>query len=207
MYHIISPAAFNLVPWKNGLGSTTELAINEGGTIQHFDWRVSMSKVSNNGPFSAFTGYQRHLVLLAGAGIRLHYVNGDDAEPHASCDELTTPLACASFDGGLTSSGELIAGEIVDFNIITRQAALQSQVEILSQHGQLSSPKCEWVMAYAVKGDITISGLEDENDLTNKPQNGVVIVPEKHLFQIHRPLSELQFDAQQMILMLFTRVS
>ncbi|MBB1439388.1 HutD family protein [Shewanella sp. SG41-4] len=217
MHHIISPTAFTLVPWKNGLGSTTQLAINEGGSIQHFDWRVSMSKVIANGPFSSFPGYQRHLVLLSGSGIRLHYMSETVDKPIALCDDLITPLACVSFDGGLATRGELIDSEIVDLNIITRQAVLNSHVEILSQQGQLTSRVCEWVMAYAVEGDLNISGLDvDLNDnvsnklinaIDNKTLNSIVVVPEKHLFQIYRPISELRFTAQKMILIMFTKAN
>jgi len=40
-------------PWKNGGGSTTEIAIGPtGASLEAFDWRVSMARVAFDGPFS-----------------------------------------------------------------------------------------------------------------------------------------------------------
>jgi len=58
---IISPQQFKKTPWKNGKGETTELAISEGGTLENFDWRLSIASVTEDGAFSYFTGYCRNL--------------------------------------------------------------------------------------------------------------------------------------------------
>jgi environmental stress-induced protein Ves len=68
MLTILSPETFKTIPWKNGLGHTTELAINSGGNLGKFDWRLSIASVVNDGEFSNFSGYQRHLVLIKGEG-------------------------------------------------------------------------------------------------------------------------------------------
>ena len=52
MINIIAPKQFKTVAWKNGLGETTELAINRGGTLNSFDWRLSMASVVEDGVFS-----------------------------------------------------------------------------------------------------------------------------------------------------------
>ena len=61
------------MPWKNGGGSTTEIAIAPAGASvsSGFDWRVSMADVVSDGPFSAFNGYDRQLALLSGGGMVL----------------------------------------------------------------------------------------------------------------------------------------
>ena len=76
MHIIITPEQFTLVPWKNGLGYTTELAINDGGTLEKFDWRLSIASVTADGAFSSFAGYQRNLVLIEGSGLTLDHQNG-----------------------------------------------------------------------------------------------------------------------------------
>jgi environmental stress-induced protein Ves len=73
---IINPNEFKRLPWKNGKGETIELAINEGGSLADFDWRISMASVTEDGPFSDFSGYQRHLLLLKGIGIELTHLDG-----------------------------------------------------------------------------------------------------------------------------------
>src|SRR5580704_9253002 len=60
------------MPWKNGGGETTEIAVApEGAGLDALDWRVSMARVATDGPFSAFPSIDRTLSVLAGVGIAL----------------------------------------------------------------------------------------------------------------------------------------
>ena len=66
--------------WKNGGGTTRELAVfPAGATFDRLDWRVSIADVAASGPFSTFTGLDRIIVLLDGDGIRLNF---DDGRAH-----------------------------------------------------------------------------------------------------------------------------
>ena len=47
MLNIIPPSQFKSIPWKNGKGTTTELAVSAGGSMQDFDWRISMADVAD----------------------------------------------------------------------------------------------------------------------------------------------------------------
>ena len=69
--NIISPEQYKTIPWKNGLGETTELAINEGGDVTNFDWRLSIARVTKDGFFSDFSNYSRNLILISCKGLRL----------------------------------------------------------------------------------------------------------------------------------------
>jgi environmental stress-induced protein Ves len=151
---IINPNEFKRLPWKNGKGETIELAMNEGGSLADFDWRISMASVTEDGPFSDFSGYQRHLLLLKGIGIELTHLDGasinntiNNGENNVGYQErhdfqtldaqrletqiLDTPLRIASFDGALATSGRLIAGPIRDFNLIVKADKYYSQVSCL----------------------------------------------------------------------------
>jgi environmental stress-induced protein Ves len=150
---IIHPHDFKRLPWKNGKGETIELAINEGGSLADFDWRISMASVTEDGPFSDFSGYQRHLLLLEGTGIELTHLdgtsinntinnsinNGENKVGHQARHDLQTletqildtPLGIAAFDGALATSGKLIAGPIRDFNLIVKADKYHSQVSCL----------------------------------------------------------------------------
>jgi environmental stress-induced protein Ves len=65
------PLDYARMPWKNGGGQTTEIAVSAGASLADFDWRVSIAEINADGPFSAFAGVDRTLVLLSGAGVRL----------------------------------------------------------------------------------------------------------------------------------------
>src|ERR1700738_1518019 len=65
-------------PWKNGGGSTTEIAAApEGASLDIFDWRISMAQVASDGPFSDFFGIDRTLAVIKGSGLVL--MIGDNA--------------------------------------------------------------------------------------------------------------------------------
>ena len=110
MITVISPDSFKKIPWKNGLGFTTELAINDGANLDDFDWRLSIASVTSNGEFSNFSGYDRNLVLIEGNSLSLQH-----DQKHT--DKLTQLLDIAKFDGGCKTFGTLHNGAINDFNI------------------------------------------------------------------------------------------
>ena len=61
--------------WKNGRGSTLEIALSPAG--EEFDWRLSIADLIESGPFSQFPGMQRILVLLEGPEVLVsHSENG-----------------------------------------------------------------------------------------------------------------------------------
>ncbi len=68
----LRPNDYKIMPWKNGGGTTTEIAIfPERAELGAFDWRVSIAEVSSEGPFSRFPGYDRTIMLLEGKGMIL----------------------------------------------------------------------------------------------------------------------------------------
>lgn len=122
MYKIIPAENFVTSLWKNGKGETTELAINQGGTLTEFDWRLSMATVSEDGVFSDFSGHLRNLVLIEGEGLSLVHDNG-------VTDQLNRHLDFATFSGSNITDGRLNNGTIKDFNIITREDKFDVVVE------------------------------------------------------------------------------
>jgi len=90
---IIARASFAPLPWKNGGGITYE-AIRLPPTGDPFSWRVSLAQIDSSGPFSDFTGYDRHMVLLQGQGIALKFDDGEHRALRKVGDWL-------QFDGGM----------------------------------------------------------------------------------------------------------
>jgi environmental stress-induced protein Ves len=105
-----------VMPWKNGGGSTTELAIfPAGATLADFDWRISSASVAADGPFSVFEGLDRSLALLQGGPMDLML---DGAKRHSLPPDGT--VFC--FAGERAVSATLPAGPVVDLNVMTRRA-------------------------------------------------------------------------------------
>jgi uncharacterized protein len=110
---IVRRTAFLETPWRNGGGVTFEIARSpaHGAT---FEWRLSLARIDASGPFSDFSGYERALTLVSGAGCRLR---GASAEPI----ELRDVGATALFDGAAAVSCELLSGECFDLNLMVRR--------------------------------------------------------------------------------------
>ena len=151
MLTTLPPETFKTIPWKNGLGHTTELAINSGGNLDNFDWRLSIASVVNDGDFSNFSGYQRNLVLIEGEGLILDHRNGD-------IDELTNLLDISHFDGGSKTHGSLVNGGIKDFNIMTKQNSFTAEVNCyVKQHSaNIALLTNRLIFAYSLTNEMNI---------------------------------------------------
>ena len=65
------------MPWKNGAGRTTEIAVGDPKTAsQEWSWRVSIADVDKDGPFSIFPGIDRSIVVIEGSGLDLQFDEG-----------------------------------------------------------------------------------------------------------------------------------
>jgi len=157
---VIPATQFKTVPWKNGLGHTTELAINDGGNLDGFDWRLSIASVVSNGEFSNFSGYQRNLVLIEGSGLTLDHQNGD-------IDSLINLLDIARFNGGCKTIGTLSNDAIKDFNIITNEETVNVEVACYreQQHLVIKPTKTRFCFAYSLTDDICIEGANKTKSL------------------------------------------
>lgn len=126
---IIRAPDYKTMLWKNGGGTTTEIAISpEGATLDDFDWRISMAHVGADGPFSGFPGIDRTLSVLNGAGIRLVFADGEAA----TIDVGSRPFGFAA-DRSVT--GKLVAGPIDDLNVMSRRGRWSHAVQRLSDLG------------------------------------------------------------------------
>lgn len=90
----LSQADFKVMPWKNGLGSTTEIYRIDSGDDMLF--RVSSARVEHSGPFSDFYGYDRTLVNLGPGRMRISVTGMEDKD--------LKPFELLHFDGGLSTS-------------------------------------------------------------------------------------------------------
>jgi environmental stress-induced protein Ves len=118
-------ADYRVMPWKNGGGTTTEIAVSpDDAGLDDFDWRVSMAHVGGSGPFSSFAGIDRTLSVLEGEGIVLDMAG----QPAARLTKASAPF---SFPADLPTSAALVAGPITDLNVMTRRGRMLHSVERL----------------------------------------------------------------------------
>ena len=114
------------MPWKNGGGTTREIACwPQGAGIENFDWRVSIATIATSGPFSKFEGVDRTIMLLDGDGVALQ---GDGVQHRL--DEALQPFA---FSGDVALDCTLLGGESSDFNVMSRRERCAAQVAVIAQ--------------------------------------------------------------------------
>jgi environmental stress-induced protein Ves len=112
------------VPWKNGGGTTAEIAaFPEGSDFDTFGWRISMADVEADGAFSSFPGIDRTLVVLEGDGLDLE-VNGEIYR----LDKRSPTL---SFSGDDQAIGRLRSSPIRDLNVMTRRGRFEHRTRIM----------------------------------------------------------------------------
>ncbi|MBB3005658.1 HutD/Ves family protein [Cupriavidus alkaliphilus] len=110
--------------WKNGGGNTREIAVwPPGAGMDDFVWRLSVADIERDGPFSAFPGIDRQIVLLDGAGVALRADDGSFSHRLASVGE---PFA---FSGDTSLESTLLDGATRDFNVMTRRGYCRARVE------------------------------------------------------------------------------
>lgn len=119
----LRPADYRVMPWKNGLGTTTEIAVHPpGASLDEFTWRLSIADLAASGPFSTFAGYDRILVQIEGAPMTLS---------HAGRGEHRLRLLSPHrFAGELETYGALEAPPARDFNVMVRRDRASAEVSV-----------------------------------------------------------------------------
>ena len=114
-FRLIRASDITPVPWKNGGGTTRQIAIfPEDASLDTFVWRVSAADVGQAGPFSLFPGIDRFIVVTHGESMVL----ADAADQSRRGLRRGEPFA---FAGEAVLSAELPTGPIRDFNLMVRR--------------------------------------------------------------------------------------
>ena len=142
-----SRAALPVTPWKNGGGTTQEIASwPQGAGLDSFGWRVSIATIAAAGLFSVFAGVDRSITLLEGDGVRLF--THDGRIDH----RLDVPHRPFAFSGDEAIDCTLLGGASNDFNVMTRRGQWRADVRVLDHalaiepapHGVLLALRGEW---------------------------------------------------------------
>ena len=117
----IDRAAWRAQPWKNGRGTTLEIA--RWPDTDAYDVRVSLAEVTESGAFSMFPGYRRHTFLVGPSPIRL----GDVA--------LVAPGDHVELPGERALEATLPAGATQLLNVLVR-----AELPLVVGHGPTAHP-------------------------------------------------------------------
>jgi environmental stress-induced protein Ves len=158
---LLRAADYLRTPWKNGAGSTEEIARDAGAGLDGFGWRLSIADVSESGGFSAFAGYQRIITVLQGAGMRLR-VDG-----HLSRELI--PLDPFAFDGASAVHCELLGGAIRDFNLIYAPQRYHARLQWLTVAGEVRLfSSASTLLLFAAEAGLKVSHGGAEADVLGR---------------------------------------
>jgi uncharacterized protein len=123
---LVQPSEHRVMPWKNGFGTTTEIAIDpaDADVGGRFRWRLSIAEVQRSGPFSAFPGYERTIMVIAGHGMELAVAD----RPPRRLDRLFDPFV---FSGDAAAECRLLDGPIRDFNLMVERSSSRSHLQVI----------------------------------------------------------------------------
>ncbi|MER7111643.1 HutD/Ves family protein [Streptomyces sp. NPDC000229] len=149
---VLRAAGRTAVPWKNGGGVTREIAASpEHCGLDGFAWRVSLADVGADGPFSAFPGTERILTVVDGTGMHL------DAGGRHLLAERYLPR---SFPGDVPTHGRLLAGPVVNLNVMHRRGAVTAAVAVVRGGLPVPVARDTSVLVVALDGPAEVAGVE-----------------------------------------------
>jgi len=119
---VLSARARAARPWRNGGGVTRDIVLFPAGAgDETFLWRASLATIGGAGPFSAWPGVDRTLMLLEG---ELVVAVDDEAERR-----LCPGDAGIAFAGEAAVAARPIGGECTVLNIMARRGQAQARLE------------------------------------------------------------------------------
>ncbi|WP_211371287.1 HutD/Ves family protein [Paracoccus limosus] len=168
---VLRAADHRCMPWKNGRGETTEIAIwPPTAGLDGFDWRISMAGVAEDGDFSIFPQIDRSLAVLSGDGIELQ-VQG------LGLHRLTLATPPLAFAADVPASARLLGQPITDLNVMTRRGSWSHR--LLRGTDDPGPDTADWTLVLAARalelpgpaGPLTLAPLDAL--LCHGPASGV----------------------------------
>jgi environmental stress-induced protein Ves len=104
---------YRAMPWRNGRGFTLEIA-REPVEEENFAWRLSLAEIDRDAEFSAYPGYRRALVLVAGNALHLRF------RGHGKCF-LDPTKPGTRFEGDWKTHCAVPQGRCTDLSLIVRR--------------------------------------------------------------------------------------
>ncbi len=164
---LLQPQDYRRMPWKNGLGMTTEIAVfpvDAGLDGKPFDWRVSLAEIETSCEFSRFPGYDRSILLSEGAGMELSF----DSAPPQRIEQRYQPF---NFTGEWQTYCRLLDGPVRDFNIMSARNKFVHTCEVMTSPSSIRwKSHSEILLVYCLDGSLYLEGLPDKQAEINTQQ-------------------------------------
>lgn len=129
---LLRPSDFKVMPWKNGGGTTAEIAVEPAGASLDSNsllWRLSSAQISKNGEFSSFPGFDRFLTLTQGKEVVL-----------TGAEKIRLRLGDVHhFSGDQSMHAELTSGPVADLGLIYRRGSVAAEMCVLDFTGKARS--------------------------------------------------------------------
>ncbi|MGZ4662049.1 MAG: HutD/Ves family protein [Arthrobacter sp.] len=110
------------VPWKNGAGTTREVAVYPASAgSSDFQWRLSVADIVQDGAFSNFSGADRHFLVTTPGYLHMT-INGELRT--AACGRPET------FPGEADVLARLSTGPTSAINLITQRAFCTGSIAV-----------------------------------------------------------------------------
>src|ERR1700754_5137081 len=124
----LDPAGYRHMPWKNGGGVTTDIAVSmlpgfAAGSWEGIVWRFSRTAIVTPGAFSDLSGYDRELALVSGAGLVLETADGEI--------DVRLPFQPVRFAGETKITSRLEAGAVEVVNLIGDRSRVSIELSCL----------------------------------------------------------------------------
>ena len=138
------------MPWRNGLGTTREIALGPGAAADRFAWRVSIATVERPCPFSPYPGYDRTIMVIEGAGMVLEI----DDQAH----RLERHFEPIIFAGEATVACAPICGPIDDYNVMVDRRLFRATVSVarLGSSSDTRAPEGGTVLITCLDGVVRV---------------------------------------------------
>lgn len=150
MITLLDPASYLRTPWKNGGGTTVDIAYS--GDV----WRFGRTPIVQPGPFSDYTGFDRIQVLVAGSGLVL-------VTPEGEID-VRQPFHPVRFTGETKIVTRLEGGPIEVVNLIGLRSQVKIDIAVLDE-GRTLHLEPGIHIVYNPHGDSMVAVQGDERKL------------------------------------------
>ncbi|MDB5092802.1 MAG: histidine utilization protein HutD [Candidatus Eremiobacteraeota bacterium] len=154
---ILRRGEYRAVPWLNGGGITHDILVDGAPIAQR---RLSLATIDRDGPFSDLCGYDRTIVLAAGAGFTLAFADGTQV----TLDRLG---ARWDFAGETMPDCSLLAGSVQAFNVMAHRDAARAEVEVAHRLPHVPWREHGPVYVFVIAGEVAAGAetLEEHDTL------------------------------------------
>jgi environmental stress-induced protein Ves len=147
---LLDPAGYRRTPWKNGGGTTVDIAVSGEA------WRFGRTPIVEPGPFSDYAGFDRVQALVAGSGLVLETPEGEI--------DVRQPFRPVRFAGETPITSRLEAGPVEVVNLIGRREQVKIEMAVLDE-GRTLVLRPGTHVAYTPHGDTELAIQGNERKL------------------------------------------